>query len=192
MLKLIKSNWIKFCIIAIVWNLVIFVISNTPAREIIKHISFEGWLSIILTIVTTGLAALTDIQKRRSQFAVDERNKIKELIQTNQETLISGLRALEDIIDSIRLEMQQFEVVGLRMSAIESESDLQKSEHYKLVSEVHRLDERIRQGDRLLKALNIIGGLINDVAEVRTHLGVKSSLDFSPDVPKRKPSTDDG
>lgn len=181
LLKYVKNNWFRFASICVFWTVLFLVIYHTPVRGWIRSVTAEARLGFLCTIFTAVLTEFSNQQKKRTERLIKEQEITQQIQKSNQETFISSIRVLEDTIDAIRLDLREFQVINTRMGAIESEMVKQKSDHCSLIAEVKRQDEKLRQGDRLLATLNLMGGLINDVAELRTTIGMQdypSSVDY--------------
>jgi hypothetical protein len=161
----IKDSGLKVARLAAIFTGLVFAISFLDDRlgvyAVLRSISTEAYVGLGLTIGTTIWGEITARTRSLKTLTLEGQARNAGLIEQQGRETVKLIRELEDAIDTLNIRLSEIDALtdGIRINGVAiHELDL------KLVD----LDQRLKQGDRLLYVLNLMRHLIEDVAHLKT------------------------
>lgn len=184
-LRIVRQNWKRFLISAIAWTVIFLAIAFLDRylrlSLLFRRISAEAWLGLAITIITTFLGAIAASQKERQEAGLAAQEANKQLILQNNRENVESIREIEDGLDSLIARLNILSQLEERLRRIE-EAIAQ------LNIDFADLDQRQKQGDRLLYALDLIAKLVEDVGALKAIARLRG-LDFTLPSESENPET---
>lgn len=177
----VKNNWRRFVFSAIAWTAFFVVLAwvdhVSSVRpwliSLVTKVGPEAWLGLGATILSTIGGAIASGQERRQKILLAAQEKNKEVIERNNQENIASIREIEDGLDALIVQLN-------RLDIIEEEHKRILEAFNQLQVDFTGLDEKQKQGDRLLYTLDLIADLVADVARLKA-FHERSSLKDQPE-----------
>lgn len=173
-IKLIKNNWLEVCKIAIAYFFLFLLISwldqHFGLRRTLSGLSTETYLTLGGTVATFLYSKVSDRIKKRDALVLAGQQNNQRLIEESYTSTVKTIQELEGRIDEIRLALNTFEVLAEKDQRHEAELVSLRSEFAEIRVAFADLNQRQRQGDRLMHFSGLIGECLTLNGELKTEL----------------------
>lgn len=133
---------------------------NAGLYKVLRSVSLEAWIGLVLTLATTAWGAFTSASKEVIERSQERQQRNTELIERRHDETVQLIRELEDAIDSLNIRLSAIDSLSSRI-----EQNVQKL--HNLEVQFADLDQRQKGSDRFVSTVSLIAKLIEDVAQLK-------------------------
>lgn len=174
--KVVQEHFWRFILTSVAWTFFFLGLAYLDRylgfRTLFQKVSGEAWLGFTATIVTTATGIIGAKQKERQEQGLAAQAYNRKLIEQNNAENVASIREIEDGLDNLISRLNALTTLEHQQAALNDSLA-------KIRIEFAELDQRQKQGDRLLYVLDVLKDLIKEVSRISAILEANNLLSVS-------------